>query len=221
MTARFRYSSYAARRRRRRWRVVALLAALAVVAGVVWITAIGRAADTNARASCPMPADARWQPLPYTGLDTVPPAPASTIRVRVLNAGAQRGLASLVGAQLQQLGFTLAAPPDNDPHYPREDMHCMGQIRFGLDGEDAARTLSLVVPCTQLVRDNRRDDTVDLALGTNLTGVAPSANAQRILNQLAAWSRQHPQPTGGPQSDGESGPHLAAGLLAGAHTSQC
>ena len=66
-----------------------------------------------------------------------------------------------------------AAPPDNDPFYPDSDMECVGQLRFGASGEGAARTLTLVLPCTELVRDDRTDDTVDIAVGTGFRDVNP------------------------------------------------
>jgi hypothetical protein len=98
-------------------------------------------------------------------------------------------------------------------------MRCFGQIRFGPNGEAAARTLSLVVPCAQLVRDNRQDSTVDLALGSYFTGLAPSSDATQVLAQLATWSQSHPS-AGGLEST-EQLPSVSARLLAGAHTFRC
>jgi hypothetical protein len=100
-------------------------------------------------------------------------------------------------------------------------MTCRGQIRFGANGESAARTVSLLAPCTQLVRDNRQDNTVDLAIGKNFTGVTASTQAQQALKQLSAWAANHPAPQGGQQALNSVLPQLNATLLAQAHSTQC
>ncbi|MFC7658269.1 hypothetical protein ACFQV8_20295 [Pseudonocardia benzenivorans] len=69
--------------------------------------------------------------------------------------------------------------------YPDGDLDCRGQIRFGEAGAAAAATLAIVVPCTELVRDARGDDSVDLAVGTAFSDVKPSSTARDVLDQLA------------------------------------
>jgi hypothetical protein len=211
------------RRTLRRRRTVALLAALALIAGLIWAKVVYDAADTDALVQCPHPtaADTGWHPMSYDGLDTVRPVPANTVRVRVLNAGTQHGSAVRTDGELQRLGFVSAAQPGDDPAYPTGTMTCVGEIRFGAAGQAAARTLSLAVPCTQLIRDDRHDDTVDLAVGTGFSDVTPKPAARQVLQQLAVWSRQHPQPAGGLQSHEESAPHLDDGLLADARSTVC
>jgi hypothetical protein len=122
--------------------------------------------------------------LELSALDAVAPVPPSAARVRVLNAGGQRGQANLVAAQLGDLGFPEAAPPENDPLYPNGDMECVGQLRFGPAGAGAARTLSLVLPCTELVRDDRTDDAVDIAVGTGFRDVNPPRAVRNALDQV-------------------------------------
>jgi hypothetical protein len=122
--------------------------------------------------------------LDAAALDGVAPVPPSAARVRVLNAGGQRGQANLVAAQLGDLGFPEAAPPDNDPFHTEGDMECVGQLRFGPAGEGAARTLTLVLPCTELVRDDRTDDTVDIAVGTGFRDVNPPRAVRNALDQI-------------------------------------
>ncbi|MBW0093691.1 envelope integrity protein Cei, partial [Pseudonocardia sp. KRD-188] len=153
-------------RRRRRTPIVAVVSVLAVIAVVTWTVVLVGASGPSGPQSCPTPV-AGASPgvtLEAGALDAVAPAPPAAIPVRVLNAGGQRGQANLVAAQLDDLGFGTAGPPDNDPFYPDGDMDCVGQVRFGPAGEAAAGTLALVLPCAELIRDERADETVDVAV---------------------------------------------------------
>ncbi|TNC20067.1 envelope integrity protein Cei [Amycolatopsis alkalitolerans] len=214
--SRSRTSAY---RRRKPGRALLVLAVLLIAAAVVWVRAIGHAKDVNALTRCPASSDGQETPLPYSALDTVTPAPPNEVRVTVLNGSNQRGLATEVSAQLTDLGFGPGAAPADDPLYPQGNLQCMGQIRFGPDGAAAARTLSLLVPCTQLVRDDRAGAMVDLSVGTNFSALTPSSAAHTILDQLTAWSKAHPAT----QSGNDVAPHItiAPSLLAAAHTATC
>jgi hypothetical protein len=198
---------------------------LAATGVVVWAHVLHTAADSTVQASCP--ASARplaklpiLKPLPYSALDSVSPLPAAQVRVHTVNSSAQVGLADRIALRLRQNGFAQAGTPGNDPYHPSGDMRCFGQIRFGANGASAARTLSLVVPCAQLVRDNRQDASVDLALGTYFTDLAPSQDALTVLGQLATWAHGHPS-SGGLQSQAAHAPTVAPQLLATAHTFRC
>lgn len=134
-------------------------------------------------------------------LDSVEPLPPDAVKVRVLNANGQRGQASLIAAKLSSdLGFGSAGEPANDPVYPAWDLSCIAQIRFGTTGDAAARTLSLVVPCAELIRDTRADDTVDLALGHQFEDLRPNSAAKQVLRKLTEIAEQPPDPTGGQQA---------------------
>jgi hypothetical protein len=152
--------------------------------------------------------------LPYNGLDGVTPAQPQAARVQVLNAGGQTGLATQVTAEVQQYGFVPAGPPADDPQYPQGNLTCEGQIRFGPAGASAARTLSLLVPCVELVHDNRPDGTVDLVLGQNFTGLAPNADALAVLRQLNS------QPVGTAVQSDDASP-VPSSMLAGARPGVC
>lgn len=183
-------------RRRRRGPIAVLVAVLAVAALVTWSVVLAGASGPAGPSSCP-PAAAEpvpGAPLEPGALDAVAPAPPAQVGVRVLNAGDQRGQAGLVLAQLEDLGFVEAAPPGNDPFYPDGGMECVGQLRFGAAGEAAASTLSLALPCVELVRDERGDAAVDLSVGTGFSGVSPSRPARDALETLGAPS---------PADDGE------------------
>lgn len=172
--------------RRRHRPIAALAAALGVLVVLTWVVVLSTA-GAGARLSCPSPT-AGPEPgdvLAVDALDTVAPAPVDTVRVRVLNAGGQRGQANLVDAQLEELGFTEAAPPGNDPFHPDGEMECLGQLRFGPAGEAAAATLALVLPCTEPVRDSRTDAGVDVVVGTEFRDVDPPRAVRAVLDQLA------------------------------------
>lgn len=221
-------------RKRKPIPAIVIAAVLIVAAIVVWTKVITKASDVNSAVACPAPSTAQAtattptktkppQPgtvLPYDALDKVSPAPASQITVQVYNASSQRGAATQASIQLQQDGFQVPAAAE-DPLYPKHDMKCRGQIRFGANGESAARTVSLMVPCTQLVRDNRQDATVDLAIGTEFTTLSPNNQAQQAIQQLQQWASQHPTPQGGQQAQNSVLPQLNQSLLSQAHSSEC
>ncbi len=173
--------------RRRRGPILTIVVVLAVAAVATWTTVLVTASSSGGVA-CPTPTAG---PPPGTvlasdALDAVAPVPASTVKVRVLNAGGQRGQANLVAAQFGDLGFAQGAAPENDPLFPNGNMTCKGQIRFGPAGEGAASTVALVVPCAELVRDARADAGVDVAVGTGFGDVNPAKAARTVLDQLAA-----------------------------------
>jgi hypothetical protein len=173
--------------RRRRGPVIVVVGLLAVIAIATWATVLSTASDGTGAASCPPPAGGAspGDTVERSALYAVAPAPASSVRVLVRNAGGQRGQANLVAAELGDLGIAEAAPPDNDTVYPDGDMQCAGQLRFGQAGEAAASTLTLVLPCVELIRDGRQDDSLDLAVGTAFGDLAPSKAGKDALSQLS------------------------------------
>lgn len=219
-----------ARYRKRKPIPAIVIAGLLIVAAIiVWTKVIAKASDVNAAVACPTPTvtatAGKPKPqtgtvLPYDALDKVSPEPAGDVTVQVYNASTKLGAATQASIQLKQDGFQVPSAAD-DPLYPKHDMKCRGQIRFGANGESAARTVSLLVPCTQLVRDNRQDASVDLAIGTEFTTLAPSNQAQQAIQQLAQWASQHPTAQGGQQAQNSVLPQLNPNLLSQAHSSQC
>lgn len=212
--------------RRRPIPALLILIVLATASVVVWVHVLQQADNSTAQARCPAGAGAPAKqppltPLPYAALDNVVPAPPAQVKVRALNASTQVGLADRINNELVKLGFVAAAPPANDPRYPLGDMRCFAQIRFGPNGESAARTVSMVEPCAQLVEDSRQDASVDLALGEYSNDLVPTPDTQQVLAQLTQWAAQHPATTGGLQSQNGQQPSVAASLLAGAHSFSC
>ncbi len=174
--------------RRRRAPVLLVVVALAVAAGVTWATVLINTGAASGVTSCPRPAAGPPPGAVVTqaALAKVPPAPPSTVKVRVLNAGGQRGQANLVAAQFSDFGFAQAAQPTNDTFFPDGDMTCTGQIRFGQAGQGGASTVALLVPCAELIRDARRDDSVDVAVGTTFGDLNPGRAVRDALDQLGA-----------------------------------
>ncbi|WP_051386169.1 envelope integrity protein Cei [Actinokineospora inagensis] len=218
-------------RRRRPLPALILLGVLALAAGIVWIRVIqtdGAAAtaqscDPPAAVAAPasQPAPTLGQQLPGDALDHTAPAPATGALVRVVNASGQNRLAGGITETLRDLGFTQIGDPGNDSLYPNGSLDCHAQIRFGQQGTNVARTLSLIDPCAELVRDQRQDATVDYALGKKYDHLQPSPAARQVLDQLAEWAQNNPTPTGGLQNDGAAAPPVAQSLLDSARTAHC
>ncbi|GAA0923201.1 envelope integrity protein Cei [Pseudonocardia zijingensis] len=189
--------------RRRRGPVIVVVSVLAVLAIATWSVVFVNAGGAASATSCPTPAAQPAGEVLSTGaLDAVPPVPPATTQVRVLNAGGQRGQASLVAAQLGDLGFSVTGT-DNDPLFPDEDMECYGQLRFGAAGEATASTLLLVMPCAELVRDGRPDAGVDVSVGTGFGDFNPGRAARDALDQLS-------EPGGGTDGAANADPNAAA-----------
>jgi hypothetical protein len=104
-------------------------------------------------------------------------------------------------------------------------MTCMGQLRFGKAGQGAASTVALLVPCAELVRDARGDDTIDVAVGTGFPDINPGRAARDALDQLGA---SHSGTTGSGNADPAAGnapppatPIVDPGTLAAAREATC
>jgi hypothetical protein len=220
-------------RKRRPLPAVILILILGVAATIVWLRVMD--SDTNASDSthCAPPAPrpttspAKGEPAPPTlgqalqgeSLDRTVPLPPNKALVRVLNAGSKRGGARIVTESLRELGFTQIAEPDNDPLYD-DTMACRAQIRFGPQGTAAARTLSLVEPCAELIRDDRKDATVDMAIGQDFDNLRPNTSSKKALEQLEEWAEAHPSSGGGLQANGPQ-PKIDANLLTAARKATC
>ena len=116
------------------------------------------------------------------------------LRVERVALEDRRGQANLVSAQLGDLEFSEARPPTNDSRYPKGDLDCVGQLRFGPAGEPAASTLALVLPCVELVRDDRSGPGVDVVVGAAFTDVSPGRAARDVLDQLSAPAGENGRP---------------------------
>lgn len=213
-------------RKRRPLPALIVIGVLAVGAIVVWVNAALSKADVDAAVRCDPaptpPPGVTFTSLPHAALDGRAPIPPDKISLKVLNASSVRGQGGITSNSLRDLGFTGVGDPSNDPAYPDKPPKCRGQIRFGENGAAAARTLSLVVPCVELVQDNRKDAGVDLVTGGSFGDVQPRPEAKKVLDQLTAWSKAH-QGGGGSseQSAGAGVPVIDPTLLSAARDVQC
>ncbi|HEY2223055.1 envelope integrity protein Cei [Actinomycetospora sp.] len=160
-----------------------LVLVLAIASLLTWIVVFVNSTATSVT-SCNAPATGGGTVQSRSALDSTQAAAPTNSSVRVLNGAGQRGSAQLAAVELGELGMPEAGEPDNDPLYPAQDLSCVGQIRYGPDGAGAARTLSLVVPCAELVEDSRQGASVDLALGSDFRDITPSQGAQDALKAL-------------------------------------
>lgn len=220
-------------RRRNTLPILIVVAVLAVIAVATWARAMSTQEETAAPVSCPQPGPAsasaapapsaaaraggttpapapnRFEVVSPDDLISVRPAPLAATTVRVLNASGQSGRAETTLNKLADYGF--AAPTTgaygNDPVYP--EMACQAQLRFGDSGRAAAAAAWIIAPCAELIDDGRRDNSVDLVLGTFFTDLEPSTDAQEILRILRA------APAGA--TDGGANPALVSAV----HSQSC
>ena len=177
-------------RRRNVRPAVFLLVALLVGTAVVWTMALTRRPEVREAAVCNPPPEqlaqsrpALGEPVSRSAMMNVIPAKMADTRVRVLNASGRSGQAADVANALRDLGFPPPAAA-NDPIYAGTRLTCQGQIRFGEIGQAAAAAVWLVAPCAELFRDDRPDDSVDLALGTDFTALTHSDDIDTVLAGL-------------------------------------
>lgn len=223
-------------RKRRPLPALILIVILGVAATVVWLRVMNTDSDLTSAVHCAPPAPRTsasappkdepvtapptlGQALENDSLDRTSPAPPGQALVRVLNAGSKRGGARIVTENLRQLGFARVGEPSNDPLYD-DTMECRAQIRFGPQGTAAARTLSFVEPCAELIRDDRKDATVDIAIGQKFDDLRPTAQGKSVVKQLNEWAEAHPKAKGGLQANGPQ-PKIDGNLLAGARRANC
>jgi hypothetical protein len=179
-----------------------LFVALTVVTLTVWVMALSQPPDVHEATVCnpPPPAADPSAPAPLLGeqvsradMTDVTPAKLADAKIRVLNASGQGGQAAEVAGELRDLGFAEPAAA-NDTVYVTARLQCQGQIRFGPSGRAAAAAVWLVAPCTELFQDQRTDDTVDLAIGTEFNELTHSDDIDAVLASLRPDATQAADP---------------------------
>ncbi|BBX66418.1 hypothetical protein MSAS_55920 [Mycobacterium saskatchewanense] len=198
-------------RRRNPRPAIIVLIFLVVATGVVWTVALTRPAKVHEAVVCnPPPQPAGSAPLQLgeqvsrTAMADVAPAKLADTKVRVLNASGRGGQAADVAGAMKDLGFAQPTAA-NDPVYAGTRLNCQGQIRFGTAGQATAAAVWLVAPCTELFNDNRADDTVDLAVGTEFSALAHNDDIDAVLATLKPGASEPSDPA----------------LLARIHSSSC
>lgn len=222
-------------RRRRPLPALILLAVLALLSGFVWTRVFESTESVEMATRCNVPdakpGTAAAKPgdpptktpagtmLSRQALNETAPAPPQDVPVHVFNANGEANQATLVTEELSNLGFAKGGDPANDPVYSDLNLKCHGQIRFGRAGAGAARTLSLIAPCAQLVRDQRTGNTVDLALGSEFDGVRATQQAHQVLQQLKNWAKENRRQGADQQRVGK--PNISDELLSAAREVHC
>ncbi len=177
--------------RRRNYRPgIIAVAVLAVLTALSWAFVLTRPVNVDEATTCnapPSPTDAAapklGQLVSGSSLVEVAPAKLADTKIRVMNASGQGGQAGEVAGALRDLGF--AAPTAaNDPIYAGTRLTCQGQIRFGQAGRAGAASAWLVAPCVELYQDDRKDDSVDLVIGTDFTSLSNSDDIAAVLSSL-------------------------------------
>ena len=172
------------------------VAALAAVTLLVWLMAFNQPTDVEQAASCNLPPapteptqTALGERVTAATMTEVIPAKLADTKIRVLNASGQGGQAGEVAGALRDLGY---AQPEaaNDTVYANTRLECQGQLRFGPSGRAAAAALWLVAPCTELFQDQRSDDTVDLAIGTEFSELSHNDDTDAMLASLGPDATQ-------------------------------
>ncbi len=190
-----------------------MFAVLAVVSMIIWVVALNRPPDVTEAAPCNPPADNTTsdptqsklgEQMTRAAMTEVGPAKLADTKVRVLNASGQGGQAAEVAGQLRDLGFADPTA-ENDPLYTNNRLACQGQIRFGPAGRAGAAAVWLVAPCAELYQDQRPDNTVDFAIGSEFTELARSDDAEAVLSSLRPEATQPADP----------------GLIAKIHSAAC
>jgi hypothetical protein len=177
--------------RRRNYRPGAIVfAILAVATLVAWLVVANQPAEIHQATTCnppPAPTDPNQpklgDPVSSANMVNVVPAKLADTKIRVLNASGQGGQASEVAGALHDLGFNQPTA-SNDAVYAGTRLECQGQIRFGPAGKAAAAAVWLVAPCTQLFQDQRPDDSVDLAIGTEFNQLSHNDDIDAMLASL-------------------------------------
>jgi LytR cell envelope-related transcriptional attenuator len=188
-------------RRRNARPAVALLVVLLVASAVVWTIALTRPTEVHEVRACNPPPEQPDPTQPHLGsavsrstMINVAPAKLADAKVRVLNASGRGGQAADVSGALRELGFAQPTAA-NDPIYAKTRLTCQGQIRFGEAGQAGAAAVWLVAPCAELYRDDRTDDSVDLAIGTEFGALAHSDDISAVLAGLRPSNPEPADPT--------------------------
>jgi LytR cell envelope-related transcriptional attenuator len=187
-------------RRRNPRPAIIVLVFLVVATGVVWIVALTRPVKAREVEACNPPPQQAGSAPPQLGeqmsrsaMADVTPAKLSDTKVRVLNASGRGGQAADVAGAMKDLGFAQPTAA-NDPIYAGTRLNCQGQIRFGTAGQATAAAVWLVAPCTELFNDNRADESVDLALGTEFSALAHNDDIDAVLASLRPGATEPSDP---------------------------
>ncbi len=122
------------------------------------------------------------QPCPTPSVTAAAPA---QVRVVVLNATGQSGLASSVGQELTARGYVVEAVGNDETGLEVPES---AQVRHGPDQILAARSVAVQFPGSVLVEGDRGGDAVEVAVGTGFTALTPPEEVAALLQPAPAAS---------------------------------
>lgn len=149
---------YEYRAKRQRRTTVTLAVIILALAGAFYY------ASTYFQGSTPKPSTACTTEKP-----TEPLRPAD-VSVNVYNATRRTGLAGATSEELAKRGFKIKKVA-NDPL--KKTVTKPAEIRYGAAGKQSAALLATHVPGAVLVKDQRKDDSVDLVIGNAFKKLGP------------------------------------------------
>jgi len=205
-------------RKRNALPAIALFTLLCLAAAAVWFKVAAEEATIadaiHCRPEATPPAGTSFSPQGRSALNDTVPLPPSEITVRVRNATDTFGLANRTSNTLEELGIGKLKKPTNDPAYEEREPQCYGQIRFGPQSKAAARTISLIDPCLELVATSRETAVINLVLGADFSGIHISDATRTILETLREWNNSE-------RVEATAGPSIEPKLLSKARDAYC
>lgn len=166
-------------RLRRALPALALLLALSVVAGMVWLRVLDRV-DAGAA----------------TAAGCQSSAAGGRVQLRIYNATAREGLARTVADQLGGRGYAILSA-ENDPLSGVRPVEAPAEVRFGPGGKRFAEQVRRQVPGATLYRDAREGAVIDLVLGERYRRLSTPAELARGRQGIARVPAA-PAPTASP-----------------------
>ncbi|MDN5767743.1 MAG: LytR C-terminal domain-containing protein [Humibacillus sp.] len=158
-------------RRQRRSTVVVIVVLLGLAAAFYY-------ASSYFRETAPVP-------VPCTTVAPVVPLKPADVSLNVYNATNRTGLAGATAKVAAKRGFKVKKVA-NDPK--NATIKASAQIRYGPTGAASAKVVQARVPGSVLVKDKRKDDSVDLVIGNGWKKFGPEPPAP-IVTQGAPQCR--------------------------------
>lgn len=155
------------RARKRRRTAITLLVAVGLLAAAFYYASSYFKKQPTAAAACPT----ATQTSAAAAAPGAAPNPGQ-ITVNVYNATSRNGLAGEAAKVVKARGFVVGTVA-NDP--ARKQISGPAEVRYGKNGEAAAKVVGTLVAGAAPVTDARADASVDLVLGNGFTSIAPAA----------------------------------------------
>ena len=116
---------------------------------------------------------------------------AAQIKLNVYNSTDRHGLAASTATSLKQRGFTIGNVT-NDPL--KANLTVAAEVRGALANASAMRVVAAEVVGARLHADSRKDNSVDLVLGTGFTALASPNQVSAALKQAQAQTEAQAAP---------------------------